>query len=90
MLDIYWWSKVKHEKSQTENFGDILVPFLLKKTTNQKFKWVNPNSKKFLKVFKIKHYFIIGSIVRMATKQTIVWGAGIIKKDVKVAITTSM
>jgi hypothetical protein len=85
MIDVYWWSRKKHENAEFDNFGDILVPFILEKTTTQKFRWVKPNTDKFLKIFKSKHYFIIGSIIRMATSQTIVWGAGIIKRDVNVA-----
>ena len=81
MIDIFWWSKKKYENSDFENFGDYLVPFLLNKFTNQKFRRVEPNNNfKFL-WFKRKHYFVIGSILRLATRHTIVWGAGIIQSN---------
>lgn len=81
MIDVYWWSKVKYEKSEFENFGDILVPFILKKITTSKFRRVEPNQKKSFGLFRKRHYFIIGSIIEMATKNTVVWGAGLIKED---------
>ena len=81
MIEVFWWSKIKYEDSKYENFGDYLVPFLLEKFTNQKFKRVEPNTDYKFRWFKKKHYFIIGSILSSATSHTIVWGAGIIKRD---------
>lgn len=80
MIDVYWWSKVKYENSEFENFGDILVPYLLDKITDEKYRRVEPNNSKFLKILKKRHYFIIGSVLRSATTHTVVWGAGIIEK----------
>ena len=84
MKDIYWWSRKKSEKSLYENFGDALVPFIVSRITNEKFRRVDPNTARKYRIFKKKHYFIIGSVLRMATTHTIVWGAGIIKKDAEV------
>lgn len=83
-IDVFWWSKVKSENSKFENFGDYLVPFLLEKLANKKIRRVDPNSNKIFRLFKKKHYFIIGSILNSATTHTIVWGAGIIIKNEKV------
>lgn len=83
-IDIYWWSKKKLENGETENFGDALVPYLLKKITDKNFIWVRPNYHKRFRLFKKKHYFMIGSILGMATTHSIVWGSGIIQKNAKV------
>ncbi|WP_282073735.1 polysaccharide pyruvyl transferase family protein [Polaribacter atrinae] len=83
-IDVFWWSKVESENSKFENFGDYLVPFLLQKLANKKIRRVNPNSNKVFRLFKKKHYFIIGSILNSATTHTIVWGAGIVIKNEKV------
>ena len=84
MIDVYWWSNKRSGGGDKENFGDYLVPYLLDKTTIQKYRWVAPNNDKILKFFNKKHYFVIGSILRKATKNTIVWGAGIIEENEKV------
>lgn len=80
-IDVFWWSKVRSENSKFENFGDYLVPFLLEKLAYKKIRRVEPNSNKIFRLFKRKHYFIIGSILDSATTHTIVWGAGIILKN---------
>ncbi len=78
MIDIYWWSRKKEESADAENFGDFLVPYILDKTTTLKYRWVQPNKNYQYKLFKKKHYIIIGSIIRLATSHSIIWGAGII------------
>lgn len=78
MIDVYWWSKKIEESANAENFGDFLVPYILDHTTNEKYRWVMPNKNKILKLFKKKHYIIIGSILRRATTHSVIWGAGII------------
>ena len=84
IIDVFWWSRVRYEKTEFENFGDCLVPFLLEKFTSSKFRWVSPNMHKIFRVFKRKHYFIIGSILNRVTAHSVVWGAGIIKSNEKV------
>ena len=78
MIDVFWWSRVREKNGELENFGDCLVPYLLKKTTSEPFRWVAPNRNRTLRIFgKKKHYLIIGSILRRATEHSIIWGAGI-------------
>jgi len=84
MIDVFWWSKRKSESTDLENFGDFLTPYLLDTFSSEAYRWVKPNEHKRLRFFKRKHYFVIGSILRMATTHTIVWGSGIVKKDAKV------
>ena len=81
MKDVYWWSKRRIENSEKENFGDFLVPYLLEKTTNEKFRWVRPNTNKNFFGIKKKHFLLIGSILGVATEHSVIWGAGIIKSS---------
>lgn len=85
MIDVYWWSRKRDFKAKRENFGDILVPYLLERTTLEKYQWTLPNNNRYLRVLNKKyHYLIIGSIMRKATEHSIVWGAGIMFQDSKV------
>lgn len=78
MIDVFWWSRVRENNEELENFGDCLVPYLLERTTTEKFRWIVPNKNRTLRVFKKKkHFMIIGSILRRATEHSIIWGAGI-------------
>lgn len=86
MINVYWWSRARDLNETLENFGDILVPYLLDKTTSEKYRWMIPNNNRYLRIFNKKHhYLIIGSILRKATNHSIIWGAGIMFKDSKVA-----
>lgn len=82
MINIYWWSRVRENNEEFENFGDALVPYILEKTTPQNFKWIIPNENRVLRIFwKKRHYIIIGSILRRATAHSVIWGAGIMFRD---------
>lgn len=82
MINVYWWSRVKENNEELENFGDILVPYLLDRTTEQKYSWIIPNKNRTLRILnKNWHYIIIGSILRRATEHSIIWGAGIMFRD---------
>lgn len=62
-IPIFYFSKKK-------NVGDILNPYLIEKISNNKTFLVKSRNK--------KHILPIGSILHFATKQSIVWGSGII------------
>ena len=77
-IRLYWW----HEKrlSKLENYGDLLSQYLAEKISNQKVIAIEHPSKGFQK-YLYKHYITIGSIISSATKKSIIWGSGIIKKN---------
>ena len=86
MIKVYWWSRAADLEEDLENFGDILVPYILSKTTTEKFQWMVPNENRYFRILNRKrHYLIIGSILRKATKNSIVWGAGIMFQNSVVA-----
>lgn len=77
-IKLYWW----HEKraSGEENYGDLLSQYLVEKISREKVVAIKHPSKGLHKYF-YNHYLTIGSIISSATKKSIVWGSGIIKKD---------
>lgn len=60
------------------NFGDAINPIIVKELSNKKILKINPN------FYKKDHLLVIGSILQMANKNSIIWGTGLISKDVKV------
>lgn len=81
MIDVYWWSRKIEESAEAENFGDFLVPYILDRTTTKKYRWVRPNKNKKFKFLKKRHFIIIGSILRLSTTHSVIWGAGIIYSE---------
>ena len=66
-----------------ENFGDLLGRYLLEKISGQTMKFIYPKKQPWYKLNK-KHYISIGSILHHATKDSIVWGSGIIDRKHKI------
>lgn len=75
---LFYYSKSKQEGGK-ENFGDILSLYLVKKISIRRVIVINPLSFIFRKI--LKHYFVIGSIISKANKNSIVWGSGIIRAN---------
>lgn len=73
-----YWSSSKHlENKNWDNFGDAIVPVLIEKMSQKKVQWSNKQTKHSLK----KVYLTIGSILEHASKNNIVWGAGIMSSE---------
>lgn len=77
-LYIYWWALKRADG--TDNYGDILAPFLAEKLSGKKVVRVKHPMLRRYRWF-IKHYVTVGSIIWAASKSSIVWGSGIIKKN---------
>jgi len=75
---VYWWAL--NERGAIDNYGDILAPFLAEKLSGKKAVRVSHPMNRIYKWF-IKHYVTVGSIICAASKNSIVWGSGIIKQD---------
>lgn len=69
---------------QKENYGDLLAKYLVEKISGRPVKWVHPKKKSWFKLNK-KNYMAIGSILHHATKQSVVWGSGIIDQKHNIA-----
>jgi pyruvyltransferase len=67
-----WWNgDVKN------NFGDALTPYLIEKISGKKAILCNE--------FCLKDYYLVtGSVMKYASRNSIVWGAGIINRNEKI------
>ncbi len=83
-LYLFWWSEIKFLKKSKENYGDLLSKFLVENISGKIAKWVVPKKIPWYKLNK-GHYLAIGSILPHATKDSIVWGSGIIDEEHKIA-----
>lgn len=68
-LQVYWYNK-------RINFGDTLNEYLVKELSQQEPELVPADSPN-------PYYMCIGSILQFATKNSIVWGSGLISKEKK-------
>lgn len=82
-IPLFWWSTIKFHNKKYENFGDLIAPYLVKKITRKKIKFIQPKKRKWDEFFT-KVYLTTGSILAHADKKCIVWGSGLIEKTSKV------
>ena len=78
-ISAFWWSSVKFEKKEFENFGDIIGPYLIKKISRKKVRFVQPKKRKWLDIYTTV-YITVGSILAHVDKKSIVWGSGLIDR----------
>lgn len=77
-LLVYWWTL--NGEDGKDNYGDILAPYIVNKLSGRNVKKVrHPMMRRYRYLFK--HYVTIGSIISAASKNSIVWGSGIIRRD---------
>lgn len=86
-IPLFWWSEVRFSHKSKENYGDLLSKYLVEKVSKKGVKWVHPKKQPWYKRSK-KHFIAIGSILHHASKQSIVWGGGIIDKEHPIAHAT--
>jgi pyruvyltransferase len=61
-----------------QNFGDVVTPILLEKLSGKKIRYIGKP-----KYYKKPHILAIGSILHLASKDSIVWGAGFMDPNKK-------
>lgn len=76
-IPLFYWSEKRFIFKEKENYGDLLSKYLVEKISGREVKWVHPRKQPWYKPEK-KNYLAVGSILHHATKQSIVWGSGII------------
>lgn len=77
-IHVYWWAL--KAQGEIDNYGDILAPFLAEKLSGKKVVKVSHPMHRWYK-WVIRHYVTVGSIICAASKNSIVWGSGIIKQN---------
>ncbi len=78
-IPLFYWSEIKFIFKKKENYGDLLSKYLVEKISGKEVKWVHPKKQPWYKWDKT-NYVTIGSIIHHASKDSIVWGSGIIDK----------
>jgi len=79
-IPLFYWSEIKFIFKKKENYGDLLSKYLVEKISGKEIQWVHPKKQPWYKWDKT-NYVTIGSIIHHATKDSIVWGSGIIDKE---------
>lgn len=78
-IPLFYWSEIKFIHKEMENYGDLLSKYITEKVSGKEIKWVHPKKQSWYKLNKI-NYLTIGSIIHHVTKDSIVWGSGIIDR----------
>lgn len=71
---LYWY---RYLGSKTQNFGDILGPWLLQKLSGISVKHIDDRPS-WISAKHIPHYLTVGSILSNSRNSSTVWGSGII------------
>ncbi len=79
-IPLFYWSEIKFIFKKKENYGDLLSKYLVEKISGKQIQWVHPKKQAWYKWDKT-NYVTIGSILHHASKESIVWGSGIIDKE---------
>lgn len=77
ITNLFYWGG----KYDTGNFGDILSYYIFEKLTGYKHNYheiINVDNSKIS-----PHYMTIGSIINYSTPKTIIWGSGVIHRNLK-------
>ena len=77
-IHLYWYNLNRSDNKN--NYGDALAPFIVSHLSNKKLKRITTKKSKNRARF-FEKYFTVGSIIKRAGKNSIIWGSGIIKRD---------
>ena len=58
-INVFWWSSIKFENKQQENFGDILSKYLVEKISNKNVIWRHPIKMKWNPFIKAKDMSLV-------------------------------
>lgn len=76
-IPLFYWSEIKFIFKNKENYGDLLSKYLVEKISGKEIIWVHPKKQPWYKWDKT-NYVTIGSVIHHVSKDSIVWGSGII------------
>lgn len=82
-IPLFYWSEIKFIFKKKENYGDLLSKYLVEKISGKEVKWVHPKKQPFYRLDKT-NYVTIGSIIHHTSRNSIVWGSGIIDKQQRI------
>ncbi len=79
-IPLFYWSEIRFIFKKKENYGDLLSKYLVEKLSGKEIQWVHPKKQPWYTWDKT-NYVTIGSVIHHASKNSIVWGSGIIDKQ---------
>ncbi|MCL9809081.1 polysaccharide pyruvyl transferase family protein [Flavobacterium luminosum] len=82
-LRLFWWNEIIIQGKSKENYGDVLGKFLVEKISGKRVIFAWPKKFSFLDFFS-PIYVTVGSILANVNSKCIVWGSGIINRQVKI------
>lgn len=82
-IRLFWWNEKIIQGKSKENYGDVLGKFLVEKISGKKVVFAWPKKFSFLDFFS-PIYVTIGSILANVNHKCIVWGSGIINREIKI------
>lgn len=79
-IPLFYWSERRFIFREKENYGDLLSKYLIEKISGKKTRFVHPKKQAWYKTNKA-NLLAIGSIIHHASKDSVVWGSGIIDHE---------
>ena len=79
-IPLFYWSERRFIFREKENYGDLLSKYLVEKISGKETRFVHPKKQPWYKINKA-NLLAIGSIIHHASKDSLVWGSGIIDHD---------
>lgn len=79
-IPLFYWSERRFIFREKENYGDLLSKYLVEKISGKETRFVHPKKQAWYKTNKA-NLLAIGSIIHHASKDSIVWGSGIIDHE---------
>ena len=81
MIKLFWYSRPHLNRGNVSNFGDELSRWIVEKVSGENVKWVNPKKQNIIRKNFTTHVLGIGSILHFGSKNSLIWGSGLIKKN---------
>lgn len=82
-IRLFWWNEKIIQGKSKENYGDVLGRYIVEKISSKKVVFAWPKKFSFLD-FTTPIYVTIGSILANVNHKCIVWGSGIINREIKI------
>jgi polysaccharide pyruvyl transferase WcaK-like protein len=79
-IPLFYWSERRFIFREKENYGDLLSNYLVEKISGKETRFVHPKKQAWYKTNKA-NLLAIGSIIHHASKDSVVWGSGIIDHE---------
>jgi hypothetical protein len=83
-IPLFYWSERRFIFREKENYGDLLSKYLVEKISGKETRFVHPKKQPWYNRKKI-NLLAVGSVLHHASKDSIVWGSGIIDHEQEIS-----